>query len=134
METKKHLLAKMPSLPDFMITFASLFSKGATGKSMTPILTMLQAATSTEGDQTAGSATSSASQLPGKAEKVKQQSPATGTANGGSKQDEASQQSIEAARRAEKARREAKAEAGPGKGQPQAAPGPPHVSVCCCEC
>ena len=66
------------------------------------------------------------------------------TANGSGKsgavgEEEASQQGLQAARKAEKARREAKAGAGPGKGQSQAAPqqeGPPgqcfakHVAAC----
>lgn len=59
------------------------------------------------------------------------------TANGSGKsgavgEEEASQQGLQAARKAEKARREAKAGAGPGKGQSQAAPqqeGPPQVSA-----
>ncbi|KAL3145238.1 hypothetical protein ABBQ32_000984 [Trebouxia sp. C0010 RCD-2024] len=95
-----------------------------------------QAATGGEGDQATPSATSSARQLPDPAvNEPDQPSSAQGSANHGHEQDDSSlQQRLEAARKVEKARRDAKAGPGPGKGQgqgqgqgqPQAAPGPPQ--------
>lgn len=97
-------------------------------------LLLMQAATSNEGDQTAVSTASSVTRHPNTTGDTKQSAAANGPANGDVPEDKASQQSLEAARKAELARREAKAGAGAGKGQPQAALGPPQVGVVCCNC
>ena len=89
----------------------------------------MQAATSSEGDQAAVSTASSVTQLPDTTGNIKQSAAANGPTNGDVSEEKAPQQSLEAARKAELARREAKAGAGSGKGQPQAAPGPPQVGV-----
>lgn len=92
------------------------------------VLLTLQAATSNEGDQTAVSTASSVTQLPDTTGNTNQSAAANGPANGDVPGErKASQQSLEAARKAEMARREAKAGAGSGKGQLQAALGPPQV-------
>lgn len=88
----------------------------------------MQAATSSEGDQTAVSTASSVTRHPDTTGNTQQSAAADSPANGDVPEEKAAQQSLEAARKAELARREAKAGAGSGKGQPQAALGPPQVS------
>lgn len=89
----------------------------------------MQAATSSEGNQTAVSTASSVTRHPNTTENRNQSAAADGLPNGDVPEEKASQQSLEAARKADLARREAKAGAGASKGQPQAALGPPQVGA-----
>ena len=93
-----------------------------------------QGTTLSDGDRTT-TGTSDAAQASSMSENGHQQPAANGSAEGGGEGGEgANQQSVQAASKAEKARREAKAGAGPGKGQSQAAPqqqGPLQVGTLC---